>query len=285
MEIIVGKTAGFCYGVKRAIDSAEKELENKKIISCLGEIVHNSIVTNKLKSKGMNFIDNIEESTDKTLIRAHGVEKEVYEYANKNNIELLDCTCPKVKHIHEKVKKYVEEGHYVFLAGNKKHPENIGTISYCTNGSCCIETKEDIEKALEVFYSDNNNKLLLIAQTTYSIKKFKELELILKEKLDKEIKFKVENTICKATEVRQIETEELSKKVDLMIIIGGKNSSNTKKLYDIAKNNLDNSICIETCKEIKNIEIFKKISKIGIMAGASTPQESINEVIEFIKNI
>ena len=286
MNIIVGKTAGFCYGVKRAVENAEKQIENEKKIYCLGEIVHNSIVINTLKEKGIEFIDDIKETKGKTIIRAHGVEKDIYDYAKKNNIEIEDYTCPKVVMIHEKVERYVNKGYYIFLCGNKAHPENIGTISYCNNKCSNIERKEDIKLALEELYKSNLNKVILISQTTYSLKMFQEIQEIIEKKLDESYELIIENTICKATEVRQKETNALSKNVDMMIIIGGKNSSNTKKLYDISKANLENSICIEDVLEI-NQEIDKKIfnsDKIGIMAGASTPNVSIQEVIKYIEN-
>ena len=286
MNIIVGKTAGFCYGVKRAVENAEKQIENEKKIYCLGEIVHNSIVINSLKEKGIEFIDDIKETKGKTIIRAHGVEKDIYDYAKKNNIEIEDYTCPKVVMIHEKVERYVNKGYYIFLCGNKAHPENIGTISYCNNKCSNIERKEDIKLALEELYKSNLNKVILISQTTYSLKMFQEIQEIIEKELDESYELIIENTICKATEVRQKETNALSKNVDMMIIIGGKNSSNTKKLYDISKANLENSICIEDVLEI-NQEIDKKIfnsDKIGIMAGASTPNVSIQEVIKYIEN-
>ena len=289
MEIILGKTAGFCYGVKRAVENAEKQTENEKKIYCLGEIVHNSVVINSLKEKGIEFIEDIKDvkSKTKTIIRAHGVEKNIYEYAKKNNIQLEDYTCPKVVMIHEKVDKYVNEGYYIFLCGNKMHPENIGTISYCNNKCSNIEKKEDIEVALSELYKSNLNKVVLISQTTYSFKMFQEIQEIIEKQLDESYEIIIENTICKATEVRQKETNELSKNVDMMIIIGGKNSSNTKKLYDISKVNLENSICIENILEIDK-EVEKKIinsDKIGIMAGASTPNISIQEVIKYLEDI
>ncbi len=286
MEIIIGKTAGFCYGVKRAIENTEKELENTEKLYCLGEIVHNSVVIDKLKKKGLKFIDNISDTKGKTIIRAHGVQKEVYEYVDKKSIEIEDYTCPKVTRIHDIVKEYVEKDYYIFLCGNKSHPENIGTISYCKEQSFNIEKIEDVYQALSTLYNSKLKKVLLIAQTTYSIKIFKEIQKKITEEINKSYKLQIENTICKATEVRQEETEKLAKTVDMMIIIGGKNSSNTKKLYEIAKRNLENSICIETYLELEEFELktILKNKKIGIMAGASTPKESIDEVIKFIKS-
>lgn len=284
MEIIVGKTAGFCYGVKRAVDGAEKEIEEaKEPIYCLGEIVHNSKVIENLKNKGLIFIDNLEDSKGKTIIRAHGVAKQIYDIAKNEDIELKDYTCPNVLKIHKIAEEYANKGYYIFLCGSKKHPENIGTLSYCGKNVFVIEKVDDAIKGIEEFEKSKISKLLVISQTTYSLEKFYIIEEVIKNELPRNIEIMVKNTICKATELRQKETEEISKKVDFMIIIGGANSSNTKKLYDIAKNNCKNCVCVESLKQLK-LEELKEYGKIGIMAGASTPQESINEIINIIKN-
>lgn len=283
MEIIVGKTAGFCYGVKRAVEGAKKEInESKEKVCCLGEIVHNKHVVNNLKEKGLIFIEDIDEMMDKTIIRAHGVKKEIYDKAKKRNIELKDYTCPNVLKIHKIAEEYAKKGYYIFLCGNINHPENIGTISYCGENSYIIEKEEEVLKALAKLEKTGINRLLLISQTTYSLEKFYIIEEIIRNELPKNIELVVKNTICRATELRQKETEELSKKVEYMIVIGGENSSNTRKLYEIAKKNCKSCICVETAEGLNSEEI-KKYNKIGIMAGASTPQESIEEVIEKIQ--
>lgn len=284
MEIIVGKTAGFCYGVKRAVEGAEKEIkESKEPSYCLGEIVHNSQVIENLKNKGLIFIDNLEDSKGKTIIRAHGVTKEIYAIAKNKGIELKDYTCPNVLKIHKIVEEYSNKGYYIFLCGSKKHPENIGTLSYCGKNVFIIEKEDDAIKGLEQFEKSKISKLLVISQTTYSLEKFYIIEEIIKNELPRNIELIVKNTICKATELRQKETEEISKKVDFIIIIGGANSSNTKKLYDIAKTNCKNCVCVESLKQLK-LEEVKKYNKIGIMAGASTPRESIQDIVNTIKN-
>lgn len=282
MEILVGKTAGFCYGVKRAVDGAKDEIkETKEPIYCLGEIVHNKQVVKELEKEGINFIEDIKDAKGKTIIRAHGVPEEIYKEAEKRNIELKDYTCPNVLKIHKIVEEYSKEGYYVLLCGSKKHPENIGTISYCKDNSYIVEKEDDALKALEQLEKIEIKKLLLISQTTYSLEKFYIIEEIIKNELPKDIELVVKNTICKATELRQKETEEISKKVDSMIIIGGKNSSNTKKLYEIALENCKNTICIETKDELEK-ELYKDSETIGIMAGASTPQKSIDEVVNVL---
>lgn len=283
MEIIIGKTAGFCYGVKRAIEGARKEIEETNgIVYCLGEIVHNRQVVEELESKGLKFIENLKEGKNKIIIRAHGVEKKVYDIAKEQKIELKDYTCPNVLKIHRIAEQYANNGYYIFLCGSRTHPENIGTLSYCGKNVYVIEKEDDVIKALSEFKKANVNKVLLISQTTYSLEKFYIIEEIIKNELFTNIEVVIKNTICKATELRQKETEEISKRVDYMIIIGGVNSSNTKKLYDIAKTNCGNCICVETVKQL-NLEELKKYEKIGIMAGASTPQESIEEIIGKIK--
>lgn len=284
MEIIVGKNAGFCYGVKRAVDGAKEELEKSDgNMYCLGEIVHNKDVVMSLQNQGMKLIENIKEANGPTIIRAHGVPKEVYKKANELNIKLIDYTCPKVLKIHEIAEEYAKKDFYIMLTGSSKHPENIGTISFCGNNYFVIEDEEMIGEAIEDFNNTGIKKLLLISQTTFSVEKFNKILNIIHEKLTSDIEFVIKNTICSATKIRQEEVANLSKQVNKMIIIGGKNSSNTKKLYDIAKKYCENSICIENEKEL-DLSFFKEDDKIGIMAGASTPQESIDNVVLFLKN-
>lgn len=284
MKIILGKSAGFCYGVKRAVDGTKEELRNNELTYCLGELVHNKQVINKLKNNGLKIIDDISlAKNDKNIIiRAHGVKKEIYEIAKRKDIQLKDFTCPKVLKIHEIAEDYAKQGYYIFLCGNGNHPENIGTLSYCGKNVSIIETEEDVNQAIKKFKESNLKKLLIIAQTTYSVNRFKKINELVKENLPEDINVIIKNTICKATEIRQLETEEISKKVDYMIIIGGANSSNTKKLYEISKQNCKNSICIETADELPIDEILKS-KRVGIMAGASTPQEEIQKVVDKIK--
>ncbi len=286
MKIIIGKTAGFCYGVKRAVDGSIKQLENNngQEIYCLGELVHNKQVVTELKEKGIKFIENINEvknKDSKVIIRAHGIEKNIYKKAEKQKIDLIDYTCPNVLRIHKIAENYEKQGYYIFLTGTENHPETIGIISCCGKNLSLIENEEDIEKAIKDFEKSNIKKLLVISQTTYSIKKFENVKKIIEKQIPKNIELVIKNTICLATEQRQKDTKELSTKVDMMIIIGGKNSSNTKKLYEIASENCKNTICIETKKEL-NKEQYANIEKIGIMAGASTPQKSIDEVVKFL---
>ena len=281
LEIIVGKTAGFCYGVERAVEGAIEEIsESDTPIYCLGEIVHNRQVIQKLKDLGVKCVEKIEEVKGTALIRAHGIPKEVYDIAKEMNIKVRDFTCPNVLKVQKIAEKFNKDGYFIFLLGDKSHPENIATLSHCGKDYCTIEKEDDVIDAMHVFENTKKKKLLLISQTTFSLEKFNQFQKMIETKLQEDIVFVVKNTICRTTELRQKETEELSKKVDTMIIIGGKNSSNTKKLYEIAKKNCDDTILIETVEEL---QIEDSISKVGIMAGASTPKESIEEVIEFLK--
>ena len=284
MELIVGKTAGFCYGVKRAVDGAKEELKKNERLYGLGEIVHNQEVIKELENLGMQFINDIEDSKGKTIIRAHGIPKQIYEEAKEKGIELIDYTCPKVLKIHEIAEEYAKKGYYIFLLGNKKHPEIIGTLSYCGDNKFVIEKEDDTIKALETFEKTGIQKLLVISQTTYSLEKFYMIEEIIKNEIPRNIELVVKNTICQATEIRQKETEEMAKKVDCMIVIGGKNSSNTKKLYEIAKKYCKTVLLIENETELE-INKLQSTDTVGIMAGASTPKESIESVVEKLKNV
>ncbi len=288
MNIIIGKTAGFCYGVKRAVDGAKNEVQiaknNNEEICCLGEIVHNKQVVELLENSGLQFVDTIQDSKGKMLIRAHGVPKEIYEKAEKNNIDVIDFTCQKVLKIHEIAHKYAKDGYYIFLCGSKNHPENIGTISYCGKHIYVIEKEEDLKEALKNFEKSKIKKLLLISQTTFSLEKFENIQKEIKEKILTDVLLEIKNTICMATKLRQEETKEIAEKVQYMIIIGGKNSSNTKKLYEIAKKYCKNSISIETEEEL-HIDNIKQYETIGIMAGASTPQWTIKNVEKILKEL
>ncbi len=284
MELIVGKTAGFCYGVKRAVDGAKEELKQNKTLYGLGEIVHNQEVIKELENLGMQFIENIEEAKGKTIIRAHGIPKQIYEETKERQIELMDYTCPKVLNIHQIAEEYANKGYYIFLLGNEKHPEIIGTLSYCGENKFVIEKEDDTIKALEALEKSEIKKLLVISQTTYSLEKFYIIEEIIKNEIPRDIELVIKNTICQATEIRQKETEEMAKKVDSMIVIGGKNSSNTKKLYEIAKQYCKTVLLIQNETELV-LDKIQSNDKVGIMAGASTPRESIEKVIKKLEEV
>ena len=284
MKIIVGEKSGFCYGVQKAVEKAEVELVNTNdSLYCLGELVHNKTVTDGLKKKGLILIDDISQAKGKTVIRAHGVPKEVYEEAKRKGIELIDLTCPNVLKIHKTVSSYQENEYYIFLIGKENHPETIGTISFCGNNAKVISHVDEVQSAIEEFKQTNLKKILVISQTTYSLEQFHAIVEEITKQIGKEIKLEVMNTICSATELRQKETEELSKQVELMIVIGGKNSSNTTKLYEICLKNCENVIFVENEQEI-DVKEVQKYEKIGIVAGASTPKSSIESIVKLLKN-
>ena len=278
MEIIVGKTAGFCFGVKNAVEKTLKELEKEKKVYCLGELVHNIQVTEELKQKGVIFINNIEDVNKKAIIRAHGVPKNIYTKAKKLGIEVIDLTCPKVLNIHRISEEYSKKNFFIFLIGHKDHPETIGTISYCGKNSTIIQSINDVKQAIEKYKRTGLKKAIVITQTTFSINEFNNITKIIKKEIDN---VEIKNTICNATKQRQDETIEIAKRVNIMIIIGGKHSSNTTKLYEIAQSFCKKTVLIETAKEM-NLDEIKSNNIIGIMAGASTPQKSIQEVVDIL---
>lgn len=286
MEIIIGKNAGFCYGVQKAVEMTKEQLNFDKKIQCLGELVHNSRVVQELEKKGLQIIDNIEEAKGKTIIRAHGISKKIYEYAKEKNIELVDLTCPNVIKIHNIIEDFSKNGYFIFLIGSKNHPETIGSLGFAGENSFVLENEEDIECAIQKLINSNKNKILVIVQTTFSLDKFNNLVQSIKNNLNnyskKDFELEIKNTICNATKIRQEEVEQISLDVDCMIIIGGKKSSNTKKLFDIAKSNCENTILIESINELDKDDI-NKFNKVGIMAGASTPREHIEEIKDFLE--
>lgn len=279
MQIILGKTAGFCFGVQNAVNKTLEATENNEKIQCLGELVHNTQITEMLINKGVEFIENIEEGKNKVIIRSHGVQKEIYEVAKQNGTQLIDLTCPKVLNVHKIAEEHAKQKYYIFLTGQIEHPETVGTMSFCGQNYSIIQDENDIAEATEKFIKSNCNNAILISQTTYSLSLFERISELLKEKIDN---IKIQNTICNATKLRQEETKEIAKQVELMIIIGSKHSSNSNKLYKVASEYCKNTIFIETKNEIE-MEYIKKYSKIGIMAGASTPKQSIEEIVDIIQ--
>lgn len=283
MEIIIGKSAGFCFGVKNAVTKTEDELKKNKNVCCLGELVHNKQVTEELIRRGTRFIKNLNEANGKVIIRSHGVQKQVYEEANKLNIDLIDLTCPKVLHIHKIAEEYAKKDYFIFLIGKIEHPEMLGTISFCGDNYCVIEKDEEIEYAIKKMKETEINKAVIISQTTFSLEKFNSIVENIRTYINAK-QLEVKNTICDATRQRQEETEQIAKMVDVMVIVGGKHSSNSNKLYELAMKYCKNTIFVETADEIEK-NAMEGVKKIGIMAGASTPQTSIEKIVEKIKEI
>jgi len=214
-------------------------------------------------------------------VRPHGIPKETYEKAKEANIELIDLTCPKVLKVHGIAEEHEKQGYYIFLVCKKGHPETIGTSSFCGDTYNLIEDLDDIDIAIEDFKKSGKEKLVLISQTTISLTKFDEIAKYIETHVPT---VKIINTICDATRIRQEETKTLSGQVEYMIIIGGKHSSNSTKLYEVAKKHCNGAVHIETKDEL-NIETLKQFSKIGIMVGVTTPQKSIEEVVRALSQI
>lgn len=282
MEILVGETAGFCYGVKRAVDGAKEQVEKEKGVYCLGEIVHNKQVVESLEKQGMQTVEDLEHVKNKVIIRAHGVKKEIYQEAKEKEIEVIDYTCPFVLKIQKIAAKYRDDGYFIVLFGKPSHPENIATVSHCGDNYFVIEKEEEIQEAVKAIEKSKMKKVYIIAQTTYSVDRFEKYEEILRNELNKKIEVVTNNTICDATGVRQRDTKKIAKQVDYMIIVGGKKSSNTRKLYDIAKQYCKEAISIETKEDLEE-EDLHGYEKIGIMAGASTPNQSIEDVVKYLE--
>ncbi len=275
MEIIVAKTAGFCWGVKRAVNIAIEALKRRPGDTfCLGEIIHNRREIDRLKQLGMRFVEDIEalEKGATVVIRSHGVAPKVVEFLKEKGVSIVDATCPFVKDVHEKAVKLEKEGYPVLILGNPRHPEVIGIAGHIKSPMIARTIKE-IE-SLPRF-----QKLGVVCQTTLNMEFFRQAVSLLAMKV-KELK--VFNTICSATSVRQKETMELAQRVDVMFVVGGKNSSNTTKLYQISKSFNDRSYHIESKDDIKP-EWLEGAEKVGVTAGASTPQWVIEEVVEHVR--
>ena len=277
MEIKVAKSAGFCWGVKRAVNIAVDAVEkgNGRAL-CLGELIHNRREIERLKGLGMAFIEDMEDvgKGDTVVIRSHGVAPQVIEFLKRKGAEIVDATCPFVKDVHEKALKLQKEGYPVLILGNPAHPEVIGIAGHVKN-PMIINTLEELEKLPKM------TKLGVVCQTTLNLNFFKEAIAILSLKV-KELK--VYNTICSATSIRQKEAKELAGTVDVMLVVGGRNSSNTTKLYQIAKSVNPKSFHIESKEEIDE-KWFEGVKSVGITAGASTPQWVIEEIVQRIQEI
>lgn len=275
MEITVAKSAGFCFGVQRAVDSVYKELEeNSGKIYTFGPIIHNEQVVEDLNKKGIEVIDTVEQLKEikegTVVIRSHGVAKEIYDVLEQQKLKMVDATCPFVKKIHNIVLDESNNGKAIIIIGNDNHPEVEGIKGWVNGEVIVINKEEQIEK----LSLPEQTKACIVSQTTFNHNKFKYLvEIIRKKGYD----ITVVNTICNATHVRQVEAQKISSKVDGMIVIGGKNSSNTQKLYDICRNECENTFYVQTVKDL-NLHELKSLKSIGITAGASTPKNIIEEV-------
>ena len=270
MEITVAKTAGFCFGVKRAVEKVYDQIATgKKQIYTYGPIIHNEEVVRDLEEKGVQVINSKEElealKEGVVVIRSHGVGREIYELLERQGLELVDATCPFVKKIHKIVREQCEAGRRVIIVGNEHHPEVEGIKGW--GNEYTLEEFENL--ALRP-----DEKLSIVAQTTFNYNKFQDLvEKISKTYYD----ILVLNTICNATQERQVEARQIASQVDVMIVIGGRNSSNTQKLYEICRRECKHTYYIQTLEDFKP-EITGTVRSVGITAGASTPNQIIEEV-------
>ena len=277
MNVELAKTAGFCFGVKRAVDTVYQQIEQyrgEKIFT-YGPIIHNEEVIKDLRSHGVEVLNDEEElktaDADVVVIRSHGVAKYIYDILEERGITCVDATCPFVKKIHKIVAEKSAEGSYIVIVGNGEHPEVQGIRGWAGEQVTVVQTQEDAER-FEL--PDKDQKVCIVAQTTFNYNKFKELvEIISKKRYD----IVVLNTICNATKERQTEARQIAARVDAMVVIGDKRSSNTQKLFEICKEECLNTYYIQTLDDLE-INQLRSVESVGITAGASTPNKIIEEV-------
>ncbi len=279
MEIRLAESAGFCFGVKRAVDKVYEQIETGKTIYTYGPIIHNEEVVKDLEKKGVRVIETKEELEQLTegtvVIRSHGVSKDIYDILEQKGLECIDATCPFVKRIHRIVEKESLDGKEIIVVGNPSHPEVQGIVGWCQGPVIVLETPDE---ALEYTPKEGKN-LCIVAQTTYNYKKFQYIVEIFEKKGYND---SVVNTICNATEERQTQARAIAKEADVMIVIGGKHSSNTRKLYEICSRECANTYFIQTLDDL-HLELPKAVRLVGITAGASTPNKLIEEVQNYVR--
>ena len=274
MEVILADYLGFCYGVKRAIMIARENASADGTACTLGPIIHNPQMVERLKSEGVGTVDRLDDMGKGTvIIRSHGVGPRVYAEAAARGLELVDATCPHVKKAQLSAKTLVDEGYHVVIIGEREHPEVRSIFEWSDGQAEIIETEEEAETLVPCA------KLGIVCQTTFSGAKFRKVVSCL---LAKSREIKILRTICTATDQRQTAAVELAGKVDLMLVIGGKNSANTTRLAQICAEKC-RTYHIETAAELQQVW-FDKIEKIGITAGASTPDWIIKEVYKKCQN-
>ena len=256
-----------------------EQIETGKTIYTYGPIIHNEEVVRDLEQKGVRVIETKEELEQLTegtvVIRSHGVSKDIYDILEQKGLECIDATCPFVKRIHRVVEKESLAGKEIIVVGNPSHPEVQGIVGWCQGPVTVLETPEE---AMEYTPKEGQN-LCIVAQTTYNYKKFQYIVEIFEKKGYNDI---VVNTICNATEERQAQSQELAREADVMIVIGGKHSSNTRKLYEICSRECANTYFIQTLDDL-HLELPKAVRLVGITAGASTPNKLIEEVQNYVR--
>ena len=276
MQVKVAKSAGFCFGVQRAVDTVYEQVEKGiRPIYTYGPIIHNEEVVKDLESKGVRAISDVDEiegmnDNATVIIRSHGVSKNVYDSIKAKKYEIVDATCPFVLKIHRIVEEESAKGKQIIIIGNEKHPEVEGIMGWSHSPVFVIDT---VEKAKNM-QLDNKKEVVIVSQTTFNYNKFKELvEIIEKKSYD----VSVLNTICNATKERQTEARSIAETVDAMIVIGDKHSSNTQKLFEICRKACNNTYYIQTLGDL-DLNQLGSVETVGITAGASTPNNIIEEV-------
>ena len=282
MNIVLAKSAGFCFGVKRAVEMVYKEAEKTGIpIYTFGPIIHNEEVVNDLEKKGVIVVNSLDELKQlpkgTVIIRSHGVEKRIYDEIRQAGFEIVDATCPFVLKIHRLVEQHSKDGEHIIIIGNESHPEVEGIKGWSVKENTTVIGSEEEARNFQL---NSSKKVCIVSQTTFNYNKFQELVEIIKEKGYDII---VLNTICNATEERQTEAAKIAGEVDAMIVIGGKTSSNTQKLFEICKKECENTYYIQTIKDL-DLSCFKSVDNVGITAGASTPNNIIEEVQKNVRN-
>ena len=280
MKVTLAKSAGFCFGVKRAVEMVYKEAETGKKVYTLGPIIHNEQVVQDLEQKGVRVIDTPEElskAEDATvIIRSHGISADVYHQLEDKKVRIVDATCPFVSKIHRIVEKKYQEGSCIVIVGNANHPEVEGINGWCNGAATVIGSVSEAEN----YSQEPARKLCVVAQTTFNYKKFKDIvDIFSKKSYD----IDVMNTICNATEERQTEAGTIARQSDAMLVIGGKHSSNTQKLYEICRKECENTYYIQTVHDL-DLEVLRSTGLVGITAGASTPKKIIEEVQKRCQN-
>lgn len=284
MEIIRAKHMGFCFGVMEAINICNSLAQEKNRKYILGMLVHNKYVVEEMQKKGFSTIteDEILNGTaplregDIVVIRAHGTTKEIHQELKEKKVIIYDATCVFVDKIKNEVDIANQEGYTILFVGDKNHPEVKGIISFADR----LKIFETLEEAMNLEIN-KNEKYLLSTQTTLNKKKFEEIKNFFKNKYEN---VKIFDKICGATSIRQKSVEELAVRVELMLIVGDRKSSNTRKLYEISKNLNKNSFLVENAEEIE-IDFFKNVKTVGITAGASTPEKIIKDIEKKIRGI
>ncbi len=283
-KIVLAESAGVCFGVERALDKSFQIIEENKSdggdIYSLGPIIHNPQVVGQLESQGVKVVGRMEEVRGGTvMIRAHGVPVDVSRRLRRRGLKVADLTCPIVKKLQHSVKKLTEEGYFVVIVGDKNHPEIIGVVSFADPETTVVVSSKD-ELPPEVF---EKKKIGVVAQTTIAFERFRE---VVDELLAREVpEVKVYNTICDDIFRKQREAREIAKRVDVMFVVGGKNSSNTTKIAKLCKEVNRSTYHIETVDEVRSLGIDLNGKTIGVTAGASTPSWIIKDILEGLKTV